>query len=427
MLRNAASALLILTITLTAGFCSGASRKKGEATDRASAVSTSRDTKGRIQIMQEKKIASAYSDFGIELLKRVSIEEKGNILISPASVAFALSMTINGARGNTYAAIAKTLRLEDMNIEALNSTNNSMIEGMSSLQEGVELRVANSLWCRKDLSFKKDFIAANTRYYGATVEALDFSNPTSKEKINDWVKDKTGGKIPKIIETIKKSDILFLINAIYFKGKWAREFDKGLTKEEIFHSTDGSEKKVPMMRRSGRFPYVEMEDFQGVMIPYKGKRIAMFLFLPPRETNVKEFIGKLKWEELSKWFKGFLPRKGEIIFPKFRFDYRASLKDILSDLGMRVAFDRTRAELSGMIEVAGKNAFISDVIHKAFIEVSEEGTEAAAATSVSVGLTSAIIRGKPFVFKADRPFLFFIRDNKTGLILFEGIVADPSE
>jgi len=418
---------LVIIVAVAVSFCSGASRSINESNGQPDRVGVPKNVKGKAQIMEERRIASSYSDFGIDLLKRIAKEEKENILVSPASIAFALSMTINGAKGGTYKAIANTLKLDDIYLDTLNSTNRSMIEDLVAMQDGIELLVANSLWCRRELNFKKDFIDANTLYYGAKVEAIDFSSSDAKDIINNWVKEKTKGKIPTIIDRIKPYDILFLINAIYFKGKWAREFNKNLTKEEIFHAADGSEKKVPMMRRSARFPYIETKDFQGVMLPYKGKRTAMFIILPAKSITINEFVENLEWENLSEWFKNFLPREGEVIIPKFSFDYAASLKDFLSELGMNIAFAPTKADLSGMIEVRGENAFISDVIHKTFIDVTEEGTEAAAATGVEVGLTAVQIKEEPFVFRADRPFLFLIRDNGTGLILFAGIVADPAE
>ena len=382
--------------------------------------------RGKAKTMETKKIASAYSQFGLELIKRLEAKNDSmNIVISPASIALALTMTLNGADGETYDAMANVLKIKRMNIDEANRLNAELLDDLSAAMEGIELRIANSLWARRKIQFKKQFIETNGEFYGAVLRELDFSSPSAPKEINEWVKEKTEGKIPSIIDRIEPNDILFLINAIYFNGSWAREFDESLTKIEIFHSPDG-ETKVPMMRRTGDFSYLEGEGFQAVMLPYVAKRLAMFIFLPAESSSLDEFYRNTTAERLYGWIRSMGMRKGEVIIPKFKFEYGASLKNTLSTMGMGIAFDRASADFRKMVDMRGVNAFIGDVVHKAFIDVNERGTEAAASTAVRVGLTAVRVQPEPFTFKADRPFFFVIRDNRSGLILFAGSIFDPS-
>jgi len=374
-----------------------------------------------------RKMARAYTKFGFDLYSKiVQARSDENILTSPASVAIALAMTYNGAAGETERAMATTLGLGDIDLQEVNDANKSLISELEKAIEKVELNIANSLWARKGLSFKQDFLSGNERYFGADVSFLDFTDHASPSVINGWVKEKTKGKIDEIVNSIAGDAILFLINAIYFKGSWTKEFDKEKTKEEPFHVPGGTTKKIPMMRQSGNYLYLENSDFQAISLPYGDKRMSMFVFLPAKEANLKAFHESLTAENWATWMAGFHMRDGQILLPRFKIEFETKLKDVLIDLGMGDAFHSRRADFSRMITHPEENAYIHDVIHKTFAEVNEEGTEAAAVTSVEMRLTSVQVREEPFRMVVDRPFFFAIRDSRTGLVLFTGSVVNPS-
>ncbi len=374
-----------------------------------------------------RKMANAYTSFGFDLYSKiVQARSDENVLISPASVAIALAMTYNGAAGETERAMATTLGLGDTDLREVNDANKSLISELEKSIEKVELNIANSIWARKGITFKKDFLSGNERYFGADVRSLDFTDPASPSVINGWVKEKTKGKIDKIVDAVTGDAIMFLINAIYFKGAWTREFDKGKTEEEPFYVPGGTTKKIPMMRQSGKYLYLENDDFQAISLPYGDKRMSMFVFLPAKEVNLKAFHESLTAENWATWMAGFHMRDGQILLPRFKIEFETKLKDVLIDLGMGDAFNARRADFSRMITHPEENAYIHNVIHKTFAEVNEEGTEAAAVTSVEMVLTSAQIQEEPFRMVVDRPFFFAIRDSRTGLLLFTGSVVDPS-
>jgi serine protease inhibitor len=365
--------------------------------------------------------ASAYSSFGVNLYKELVREEPGaNVFISPASVGFALAMTMNGAGGGTRDAMANALGLSGIGIEAANTADSTLIDRMNDTIRAVTLSVANSLWARRDVTFKKDFLQRNKRYYGADIRVLD-----SAAAINDWVAGKTNRKIVKIVDQIDGAAILFLINAIYFKGTWTQEFDRNLTREEPFHLANGATSPRPLMRQTGRYDYFEGDGFQAARLPYGDGRIGMYVFLPADSSSLERFHEGLTGEKLNAWTGNLAPRSGTVGLPRFRLEYEAVLNQSLSALGMAVAFDEKRADFTRMFEAAGANAYIHQVRHKTFVEVNEEGTEAAAVTSIEMRVTAVMEEEPPFEMIADRPFFLAVVDRETGLILFMGAIVNP--
>ena len=235
----------------------------------------------------------------------------------------------------------------------------------------MKLQIANSLWARQGLQFKADFIQRNKDYFGAQVTALNFDDPAAPATINQWVSEKTNGKIDKIVDQIDPSSILFLINAIYFKGAWEKTFDAAKTREDNFTLAHGT-KRLPMMSQSGNYPYLETKDFQAVSLPYGGGRVSFYVFLPTRQSSLAAFEKSLSESNWQQWVQGFRATDGDISLPRFRVTYEATLNDALKALGMGVAFDEGRANFSGMIEMGGQRVFISNVRHKTFAEVNEE-------------------------------------------------------
>jgi serine protease inhibitor len=365
--------------------------------------------------------ASAYSSFGVDLYKELIKEKPGaNVFISPASVGFALAMTMNGAAGGTRDAMANALGLSGIGIEAVNTADSTLIDRMNDTIRAVKLSVANSLWARRDITFKKDFLQRNKRYYGADIRVLD-----SATAINDWVAGKTNRKIVNIVDQIDGDAILFLINAIYFKGTWTQEFDRNLTREEPFHLANGATSPRPLMRRTGRYDYFESDGFQAARLPYGDGRIGMYVFLPADGSSLERFHEGLTGEKLNAWIGNLAPRSGTVGLPRFRLEYEAVLNQSLSALGMAVAFDEKRADFTRMFEAAGANAYIHQVRHKTFVEVNEEGTEAAAVTSIEMRVTAVMEEEPPFEMIADRPFFLAVVDRETGLILFMGAIVNP--
>lgn len=373
----------------------------------------------------DKRLVTANTRFGLKLFAEVAKQGAGkNVFISPASVGLALAMTYIGAVGETKDAMARALETQGITHPELNQAYAQLRAALESADPKVQLNIANSLWARKGITFNPDFIQRNKQFYGADVTTLDFGDPSAPATINSWVADKTKGKIDKIVDNIDAQSILFLINAIYFNGKWAAEFDKAKTKDDVFTTAAGQEKRHPMMHQSGDYRYFEGKDFQAVSLPYGAGRVSMYIFLPAKSTSMVEFQKKLTAANWEAWMSGFVETKGEIALPRFKVEYEIGLNDALKALGMGIAFDPDRANFSGIGQASG-NIFISRVKHKTFAEVNEEGTEAAAATSVEVSVTSMRQPSKTFRMIVDHPFFCAIRDNRTGTVLFMGSIADP--
>ncbi|MFY9558312.1 MAG: serpin family protein [Blastocatellia bacterium] len=373
----------------------------------------------------DSRLVSANTRFGLKLFTEVAKQSEGkNLLISPASVGLALAMTYNGAVGETKNAMARALEIEGLSHVELNTAYAQLKAALESSDPKVQLNIANSLWGKKGIAFNPDFIQRNKQFYGADVAALDFNDPSASQTINSWVTDKTKGKIDKIVDNIDPQTILFLINAIYFKGKWTVEFDKAKTTDDIFTTGAGKQKRHPLMHQSDDYSYYEDKDFQAVSLPYGSGRISMYIFLPKSGSSLGGFQKNLTAAHWDTWMKGFAHTKGEIALPRFKVEYEITLNDALKALGMGDAFDPQRANLTGIVQTS-ENVFISRVKHKTFAEVNEEGTEAAAVTSAEVSVTSAMQPRKTFRMIVDHPFLCAIRDSKTGTLLFVGSISDP--
>ncbi len=364
-------------------------------------------------------VASANTRFGFKLLMDVRAREPGaNIFISPLSISIALTMTYNGAVGETQHAMAEVLEIEGLNLDAVNRSNAALRKSLESREPEVELSIANSIWGRQGVDFNPDFLNRNREYFEAEITSLNFSEPQTPEIINGWVETNTKGKIKKIVQQIDPRTLIILINAIYFKGSWQQEFDKSKTRDGIFYLADGNEKRVPMMFREGAYPYFRGGNFEAAILPYGDgdEDVSMYIFLPNRDSNLDEFLSQLNAENWASWLSQFHEVRGNsmMILPRFKLEYEVKLNDTLKALGMDIAFGGG-ADFSGM----GPSLFISEVRHKTFVEVNEEGTEAAAATVV-VGVESA-----PPSFIVDRPFFFAIYDGRTETMLFMGTVVEP--
>lgn len=359
---------------------------------------------------------------GFQLMEDLGKAEDGNMFISPLSLYMALSMVYNGSDGATKEEIAKVLGAEKIPPQKMNQANASLAMHLAGLPEEIELNIANSIWVKEDYRFLDSFSKSSRDYYNAEIEEIDVADPASAEKINDWVNGATNGKIKKMAAKPLSSNLVaMLLNAIYFKGDWQFPFDDELTQEQPFTRRDGSVVEVPLMNLQGRLPYLETPEFQAVSLPYGEGEMSLNIFLPAPGVELDELASGIMEEKWSEWTKSFQPNDGTLLLPKFKMEYEVILNDALSRLGMETAF--LSADLSRMFE-ASSGLYISEVKQKTFIDVNEQGTEAAAATSVAVEESASV---DLFQMTVNRPFFYAITDTETGVILFMGTMEDPSE
>lgn len=370
----------------------------------------------------EVKLTESDNKFGLKLFgKIVETEQDKNIFISPLSVSMALGMIYNGADSTTLEAMHETLEYGDLTIQEVNESYRSLIELLTELDPKVIFDIANSIWYREGFPVENDFLTTNQDYFDAVVRALDFSSDDAADIINAWVNENTNGKIEKIVDKpIDPLTVMFLINAIYFKGTWTYEFDEENTTDDIFYLPDGSEKGCKMMSHQCDHNYFENEQFQAIDLPYGDAGFSMTILLPKPEVSTDSLIAQMNNDTWNSWLGSFSEQEVNLFLPKFKLEYEISLNDILSALGMSIAFEPGRADFT-KINSDG-NLYISEVKHKTFIDVNEEGTEAAAVTSVEIGRTSI---GSGITMHINRPFVFAIRENHSGTILFIGKIVEP--
>lgn len=370
----------------------------------------------------DPRLVTANTRFGFQLLSQLIQQDAAeNIMISPTSVAIALSMLYNGAAGNTQAAMANALELQGFSLQDLNQANAALQASLEQADPKVTLTIANSLWGRQGVTFNPDFLQRNQTFYNAEVATLDFNRPEAVSQINNWVNQNTAGKITEIIDRLDPEQILFLINAVYFKGNWTIQFNPEQTQDRPFQLLDGSQKQHPLMVQQGNYAYYETDQFQAISLPYGNRRLSMYVFLPRPQSNLSDFYASLTPENWDSWMGQFNRRQGTIQLPRFKFEYESHLNAALSALGMGTIFAPGQADFSNLSD---SEIVVDQVKHKTFIEVNEEGTEAAAVTSIGIRATSIDLTG-PFEMVVDRPFFCAIRDNQTGTVLFMGSVVDP--
>jgi len=364
--------------------------------------------------------------FALDLYAQLKNEE-GNLFLSPYSISTALAMTFAGARENTEKQMADVLHFT-LGQRRLHSTFSSLETQLKDyVKEGIELNIANALWLQTGYNFLKDFLELTEEHYDAGLNHVDFAKDSeaARKKINIWVEQKTNDRIQKLIKPgmINVLTRLVLTNAIYFKGEWESQFEEGLTQENPFYITPETTVDVPMMNQEDRFKYFESDELQVLEIPYKGNDLSMVILLPIKKDGLTELENSVNTDRLQEWMNVLAWRQVTVFFPKFTMTCEFQLRSALADMGMPIAFTE-EADFSGM--TGEKDLFISRVVHKTFVDVSEEGTEAAAATGVMMEISEQILL-PPAVFRADHPFIFMIRDNHSGSILFIGRVVDPSK
>jgi len=370
-----------------------------------------------------KSLVESDNKFGLRLFQEIIKEEKDkNVFISPLSVSMALGMTYNGTNGRTQEAMQEVLGLSDLTIQEVNESYKNLIKLLTQLDPKVQFQIANSIWYYQGLTPEEEFINLCKEYFYALVSGLNFSDPNAAKIINAWVDENTNGKITEIVDNpIDPMTIMFLINAIYFKGTWTYQFDKESTKDDWFILPDSSRKPCKMMEQRGLYRYFSNDDFQAVDLPYGDGSFSMTIFLPHPQRDIDSLIAKFDHESFNYWVSclSFPSDSFDIYFPKFTLEYELKLNDALQALGMGVAFDPWLADFTKMYK--NGEVWINEVKHKTFIEVNEEGTEAAAVTSVQMYCSVNPHSG----FRVDRPFVFMVRENQSQTILFIGKIVEP--
>ena len=377
--------------------------------------------------MDVSGIVKGGNKFALDLYQELRKEE-GNVFFSPSSISTALAMTYAGAAGETEAEMAKTLHFQ--------MPNDQLHKGMQALQsywttpdkkKGIRLNLANRLWGQESYQFLPEFLGITREMYGAELARLNFTqSEQARQTINGWVEEQTENKITDLIPVgaINLDTRLVLTNAVYFKGIWTDPFKQELTKEEDFHLTSADKIKVPMMNNSDRFRYNEVDNLQVLELPYGDGSLSMLVLLPNKNDGLANLEANLTYRNLQQWTGSLRQREVKVTLPKFKTTSRFEMNNTLKEMGMTSAFDANQADFSGM--TGGRDLFISAVVHKAFVDVNEEGTEAAAATGVMIELISAAPDPpEPPVFRADHPFMFMIRDNRNGSIMFMGRIRNP--
>ncbi|MEK4298548.1 serpin family protein [Oceanobacillus sp. FSL W8-0428] len=370
----------------------------------------------------KETVQSGLNQLGFETLSGLDKNEDGNLFISPISIWTALNMTYHGAGGETKEEMAEVLGIENIDSDALLSANHDLLMNQAGDNQELELYLANAVWFREDMEIESAYQEMLETSYLAQVEPL-----TTEDAINDWVAEQTNDRIDNMIDEISPNLILFLLNAVYFQGDWTYPFDESLTEEQEFHLADGSSIETPtMVLYEEELNYSENDDVQVVSLPYEEEEtIQMQIFLPNEDSSFTDFQEDFSLEKWQEWTDDMEKQTGTVFLPSFTLEYESILNDLFIDLGMEQAFDPNYANFSNMFtSIEDKGAYIDEIYHKTFIDVNEEGTEAAGATSVSIEETAAIIQDT-FQMDINRPFLFTITNTEENIILFMGSMEQP--
>ena len=368
-----------------------------------------------------RKVAAANTVFGLKLLGKLAQEKpKENVFFSPFSISQALTLALNGSGGATRQQIASTLGLSGMPPASVNAANGLLLPSLRNPEEKVTLSIGNALWADKGIKLNPDFQSRCSKFYDAQTAVLDFSSPAAATRINGWVSKETHGKITSIVTpgALKQSPAV-LTNAVYFHGTWSRVFEAHDTHDEPFKLGADAKKIVPMMSQTSRFSYLQTAQFQAVRLPYGQGRVAFYVFLPKSVDGLNGFVKSATPARWSAWIAKMKPMYLQVVLPKFKASQDIVLNKPLAELGMGSAF-RVGADFRPM---GLANGYIGSVIHKAVLNVDEEGTTAAAATGIM--MTGAAMLPPPVTIKVDHPFFCAIRDDATGEVLFAGAIRDP--
>ena len=366
---------------------------------------------------------STNQQFSLKMMKELfSVKGQENIFFSPLSIEMALSMTANGAEGNTQTEMRQALGQQNFTTDAINKQFQSLMANIPQ-RDNFKINLANSIWYKNTFQVKPDFLQTNETFYNAEVSALDFTAPEAPGQINQWVSDATEGKIPKVLDQIKQDDIMFLINAIYFEAAWKDSFPVFDTKDQLFKVNGDSPQLRKFMKLKTTYPYLKTDDFQAVSLPYAVDDYAMTIFLPSEGSSVGNLVNSLSASQMDEYLSQLSEAEVYLRLPRFSMEFEQSLKTMLANLGMKAAFQPQQADLTSISESG--DLYVSEVKHNSFLQVYEQGTIAAAATTVAVGTTSIEIPDGDNIMDVDRPFLLMIHQQSTSRILFMGSIQKP--
>ena len=399
---------IVLTSLVFAASCAGAPSEPGRAPAKLESLPRPLTT-------GESRLIDAANQFSFALFQRVNSSPDSNVFASPLSASFALGMTMNGAAGTTLDQMRSALAFGNATDVEINAGYKSLIELLRGLDPQVDMRIANGIWSRSGFPIEPSFLETSRTYFGAETAALDFSNPASLTTINGWVSTATAGRIPTILDELSSDLMVLLVNAIYFKGSWRDQFDPALTTDAPFHAVVGDQ-PARLMHRKGSTAYLATTDFEAVDLPYGNSAYGMTVVLPREGRNVEIVARSLQPAQWTAWMGQMHDAEVDLYLPKFTLRWERMLNDDLKALGMVDAFLDGGADFT-RLSPQGRALFISFVKQKAFVDVNEEGTEAAAVTAVGVSLTSAPLT---ITLRVDRPFLFVIRERLSGTIVFMG-------
>lgn len=369
---------------------------------------------------EEKQLVTSSNSFGIDIFKTVAFnaEKDDNVFISPLSISLALSMLYNGSENTTKEELQKGLGFTGLSIEQINTANQQLIKALLNADSKVKIQIANSIWYKNDLLVEPNFITVNKEFYNAEVNSVKFDSET-KNIINSWVSNATNKKIPEIIDNIPTDAIMYLINAIYFKGIWQYKFDNKQTQQREFTTTENKKIKADFMYQKGSFDLFKNDLLTAINLPYGKGNYSMMVLVPAVNKNYQDILNALNEESWNEWNSNISKSVYlEVFLPKFKFKYKKTLNEDLQALGINTMFTGN-ADLTGIIKTGGIS--VSRVLHNTFVEVNEEGTEAAAATAVEIKYTATTGN----IFIADKPFVFIIKEKETNSMLFMGVLNKP--
>ena len=374
-----------------------------------------------VQAADKSNFPDRANTFGFNLLEKLETREPRNLLISPASIEIALGMAYAGATGETAEAMSRALGIDSSSREAALSELAGLRAMLENPGQDITLKLANATWIDNSVHLNERFSADLAETFKTKLESARFNDPTTISRINEWVSSATEGKINRLLEN-PPSPPMFLANAVYFHASWKSPFPKQLTREQPFYPGDGSNWAVQMMKQRARFRYAKGQEYAVVALPYVDDRFAMYCFLPDKGVApLVEELKKPSWSDLSRTLR---PTEGSVTLPKFKFEYGTGLKKGLTELGLGIAFDAHRAEFTRMID-GPRSLYIGGVVHKTFLEVNEEGSTAAAVTGIQMQATAIMRPNEEFNLVFDRPFVAARADEKSGIILFLGIIGEP--
>ena len=406
----------ILTIMVFLTFCTLSSCQQENLTN----------DENKIIDLDEKsaQLIEADNAFGLEIFQKIrEASDDENIMISPLSISVAFAMAYNGADSDTKTEMEKAMKLNGLTTEQINNSYKMLIDGLQSLDENVIFEIANAIFYADGFSVKPDFLNINKSVYDAETEKLNFGSPLAVQTINDWVTEKTHDKIKNIIKELNPLDRMVLLNAIYFNGIWTNKFDEKGTHLLGFTKTDGTNVDVPMMKKEEKLDYTSNNLFSAIKMPYGNGQYNMIVILPANGKNSQDMINELTTANWKNWFESFDPKDPVVVtMPRFKFAFETKLNIVLAQMGMEKAFQPNIADFS---KLSAEDLYISSAIHKSFIDVNENGTEAAAVTSITFTTTSAGNEPPKTYFTVNKPFVFAITEKDTGAILFIGNVKNP--